>query len=163
MSTLWTHDRRFDCSQAELYRLLQTPEFEQTLGQKMELNTETMDREETSDGVRLTLRVLSNRKLPAFMHGLVGKHNGWIEIRHWRDEICGYDWEVRTLSERIPIQASGVVRVDAAGADGAVRHAEGTFEAKVPLIGRKIEGYLVQRTDLAFDTSAGILRNMLSG
>ncbi|MBR58306.1 MAG: hypothetical protein CMH54_09825 [Myxococcales bacterium] len=161
MSTLWTHSRRFDCSQEELYRLLLSPEFDQILGKKLDLHTEILRQEDTAAGSKLTLEVRSNRKLPGFMRSLVGKHNGWYEVRQWKEELCGYEWEVRPLSEKIPVLATGVVRVDADSSGNAIRYAEGTFEAKIPLIGRKIEGYLVQRTNLAFDTSAEILVNLL--
>jgi hypothetical protein len=84
----------------------------------------------------------------------------WVEVAHWHQDEMTWHWHIEPEVAAHLLEAHGVTRVEADG-DGALRAIEGHVKVKVPLYGGKVEGWVVEGLEHAYEEEAERLATWL--
>lgn len=119
-------------------------------------------RKETPDGIEWQFRVKKSGELPgAIKKVLKGDSFGWQETsRLVRKENCIY-WEILPLSTLIKFHGEGVWRLTPAK-EGCTRVIEGKVTVEIPLVGKIVEGFIVNELVKGYEIEPSIQEQFYS-
>lgn len=84
----------------------------------------------------------------------------WVEVAEWHEEEMTWYWHVEPEVAAHLLQAEGSTKLSPSDG-GTVRSIEGHVKVKVPLYGGKVEGWVVEGLEHAYDEEAQRLANWL--
>jgi Protein of unknown function (DUF2505) len=85
----------------------------------------------------------------------------WIEHATWAPEKRAWEWTIEPLAAGEMLKAAGRIEVEA-GPGGTLRTVLGTVKVAVPIFGGRVEGWIVDGLERAYDEEAERLRRWLS-
>mgnify|MGYP001251758712 CR=1 FL=1 len=151
----------FDCSAERLYGLLLDPDFDAQLIKSIGTSCEELDREEREGETFLKLSFDVDRDIPSFVRKLAGDNTRWLETRLWKHSDRMNEWSIEfgALANRVDLK--GTFKILEKGDGGSTRMIEGTAKVRIPLVGSKVESFIVDQTQDTFDQSAVFIRDWL--
>jgi Protein of unknown function (DUF2505) len=84
----------------------------------------------------------------------------WIEHATWRPDERKWSWTIEPLVAKEMLAASGRIEIIRNGSR-TVRVVVGEVKVKVPIVGGKVESWIVQGLERAYDEEARVLRKYL--
>ena len=159
MSSKLYIEQRFSCSPATLVGLLADDSFDEKLMAYLEIKREVLDASEEGGVIRRKLRLTPPTSLPGFMKKLV-KSGAYIENRSWDTERAECGWTIDMSSAKVGV--SGVVTVVSDGASGSKRVNDGTVDIRIPLVGGKVEKFIIKQTEDSFAKAAEFISSYIA-
>jgi hypothetical protein len=121
-----------------------------------------LSQEERSDGtVERKIRCVLDIDITGVARSFIGDGDpAWIEIAVWDPETSTWSWEIDPEVGGDLLQANGTISLEPDG-DKTVRRVEGTVKVRVPLYGGKVEGWIVEGLERAYEEEAERLAEWL--
>lgn len=122
---------------------------------------EILERRETDDEIVRVIRVSPARDLPGFIRAITGASLSYTETSRL-DRAAGIattEVEPQTLSSRIEMR--GTHRLEVVDADHFRRVFAGHIDARVPLVGRRIERAVLADMEESYKTGAALTQGFL--
>ena len=85
----------------------------------------------------------------------------WVEVAEWHEPDMTWRWHVEPEVAANLLEAHGTTVLSAADGGGTVRTIEGEVKVKVPFYGGKVEGWVVEGLEHAYDEEAERLTDWL--
>lgn len=85
----------------------------------------------------------------------------WIEVAVWDEDRSIWDWHIEPEVAGELLEAQGTTELKES-AEGTVRVILGTVRVKVPLYGGKVEGWIIDGLESAYDEEAQRLADWLT-
>ncbi|MGH2788316.1 MAG: DUF2505 domain-containing protein [Actinomycetota bacterium] len=123
-----------------------------------------LEQENLADGVvRRRVRCVLDIDISGPAKKFIGDSDpAWIEHATWAPDEHAWGWTIEPLAADELLKASG--RIDLApGGEGTVRTVLGTVKVSIPIVGGKVEGWIVDGLERAYREEASHLRRWLSG
>lgn len=137
---LLQHEIHYDASPDEVFEMLADPEFRTAVCEAQQVVSQDVTIERQGDGFRLVCdQVQRTAGLPSFAKKFAGDTTRAIQREDWADSSGG-DLEIDTPGK--PSHLSGTITLEPTDT-GTVETVELEVKVKVPLIGGKLEGLLV--------------------
>jgi len=141
---------RYDRTVDDLFALVTDPEFLKRRAEAAGEKNVAIKLER--DGSRLTIRIERDveRKLPAFMKKIFSATNHIVDVQTWNisGEVKTSDWTVELVGQR-RVEIRGRLSL-APAPPGACDYTEAfSVAVKIPLIGGRVEKYVVGETESA--------------
>ncbi len=146
-------EHTFACSAQTLVGLLSDPEFDAKLMAAIHIGREVLEHQTTPTGSRSRLKMTPPTSLPGFMQGMV-KSNHYGEAREWFVADMRCEWRIEPSFAADKVDIKGTVKVVPVTATTCKRIVDGTFSVKVPLLGGKIEAFIIKQTEDTFEKVA---------
>ncbi|MGI8775012.1 MAG: DUF2505 domain-containing protein [Actinomycetota bacterium] len=77
----------------------------------------------------------------------------WVEVARWIPAEMAWIWEIEPEVGGDLLEAQGRILIEKAG-KGALRRVEGDIKVKVPLYGGRVEGWIADGLETAYDEEA---------
>ena len=151
----------FPCHPSKLYQLVSDPQFDAGLLNAIEVDSELLEREDTSVGFTARYRFCPRRKMPALMKKTVGKTMEWIEERAWNHEGLSHRWTIMPGVGSGRTEIFGTYQITETEDGFSKRQIEGSFSVRAPLVGGSIERFILQQTTDAFERGAQYILSYL--
>src|SRR5690606_20319728 len=116
----------------------------------------------TDDGKKLRLKMSPQTELPGFMKKVVSGRNDYQEVRTWSRKKLGNTWEIEPTFGGGKVDIKGTLTIKPKGDKQCVRLIEGDFKVGIPLIGKKIESFIIKQTEESFQRNAKFVRQYIS-
>ena len=144
-------ENNFNISAQRLVELLLDKEFEDGLWDAVGFtNVEILELKQEEGRRFRKAKVTPSTDLPGFLKKVVGGATGYYEVTDWDIKARVNRWNTY-LSERMPgVNISGTFIVHEAGEGKCRRVAEGEVNVRLPLIGKKIEEFLINETKKSY-------------
>ena len=139
-----------DAYNAELYRRLQMKE------------RTVLEQKETPEGRSWVVRVIPSRDLPGFMKKIVGGDFGYIERTTFTRDKNRLDIKIEPTMMKERTRIGGVYTIDPYAPGKLRRTFKGTVTVDLPLVGKKIEGVIIDDMQKSYATAAGVTREWLA-
>ena len=163
MATKMHIEDHFDCSAQELYDMLADDDFDTELMAAIKVGKELIDSEERPEGPWLKIRLSPDTQdLPGFMRKVVGEKNAYVEERAWNKKTLSNTWTIIPDFSVGKVSIGGTFTIKDAGAGKCVRVVEGDFSIKVPLLGGKIEKFIIKQTEETFRKNTAHCKQVLA-
>ena len=119
-------------------------------------------REEADGRVHRRVRCVLDIKLSGAAKRLLGDSDpAWIEEAVWHPEEHRWEWVIHPEVAEELLDANGVIHID--DSDGGTnRIVAGRVKVKVPLYGGRVEGWIVEGIEHAYDAEATRLAEWLA-
>ena len=117
------------------------------------IGKETLEYKETEQGAKLRVRLRPDTALPGFMKKIVGNRNEYEEVREWDKSKLGNHWTIDPSFPIGKIDIQGTLTIKDSGDHQCTRVVEGTFSVGIPLVGGKIEKFIIGQTEDSFKKS----------
>jgi hypothetical protein len=160
MTTPMHAEHTFACSAQTLVGLLSNPDFDIKLMAALRIGREVIEFQETPTGHRARLKLSPPTSLPGFMQSLV-KSNHYGEAREWFVSDLRCDWRIEPAFAADKVDIKGVLKVVPTGDTSCKRIVDGTFSVRLPLIGGKVEAFIIKQTQDTFDQVAQFIHGYL--
>lgn len=123
---------------------------------------EVLDQQERSDGtvLRRTRCVLDVQITGTAEKFLGNQRPAWIEEAVWHPDRMEWTWKIHPEVAGELLDAKGTISIQDDG-EAAVRTVAGTVKVKVPLYGSKVEGWIVNGIEAAYEEEADRLADWL--
>ena len=151
----------FPCSADTLYALVIDPDFDAAMLGAMRMAFSLLEQVHHDTGFDVRLSMRPQRDLPGFVRKVIGDRMEWLEERRWVHAQRGHDWEIRPQAARGRVSAQGIYRITAEGEGRCIRRLSGDFEVRLPVVGPRLEAFLVRQTEESFEASATFIRARL--
>lgn len=153
----------FSAAPQEIASALLDPSFQASLSDIGSLADRTVLSQEEKDG-RIVRRVRC--VLDIDIKGPAQKFLGeadpaWVEVAEWHDEEMTWRWHVEPEVAAHLLEARGTMKITPADEGGTLRSIEGDVKVKVPFYGGKVEGWVVEGLEHAYDEEAQRLADWL--
>jgi hypothetical protein len=114
-----------------------------------------LSQEEESDGrVHRRVRCVLDLNLSGVAKSLLGNSDpAWIEEAIWHPEKTRWEWVIHPEVAKELLDAKGTIGIRDSD-DGTKRIVAGTVKVKVPVYGSKVEGWIVNGIERAYDEEA---------
>ena len=121
-----------------------------------------LSQEEQDDGTVLRrVRCVLDLDIKGVARSFIGDGDpAWVEVAVWHPDSTTWTWTIEPELGEDLLEASGTVTLEPDG-DDTVRRVEGKVKVKVPLYGGKVEGWIVDGLERAYDEEAGRLSEWL--
>lgn len=121
-----------------------------------------LEQESLTDGtVRRRVRCVLGIDVSGPARKFIGDADpAWIEHAIWRPGEHRWEWTIEPLVAEDLLKASGQIELAPTG-DGTVRTVLGEVKVGVPIVGGRVEGWIVEGLERAYDEEARVLRNRL--
>ncbi len=142
---------------------LNDPKLNKMLEEGLSFDERTLtSRKEKPDGIEWQFMVKKSGELPAAIKKVIkGDSFGWQEIsRLVRAENCIY-WEIVSTSKLLKFHGEGVWRLTPEK-QGCVRMIEGTVTVDIPLLGKIVEGFIVNELVKSYEIEPSIQEEFYS-
>lgn len=154
----------FSAEPAEVANALLDPAFQASLADIGSLADRTVISQD-KEGTRVVRRVRC--VLDVDVKGPAQKFLGnsdpaWVEVAEWHEEEMTWHWHIEPEVAAHLLEARGTTTISASEDGGALRRIEGHVKVKVPLYGGKVEGWVVEGLEHAYDEEAERLADWLS-
>ncbi len=151
---------RFPASPDEVVALILDPAVQQRMYRELGYTGWSEERKETGGSLERVLRVQPPVALPGFVRKAFGDNAGYREHQVWAPDRRSYTWKVVfALSDRIEFSGTCTF-ADADG--GCVRRIQGEARARVPLIGGRLEAFVVGEAETSEHRAARWMADYLS-
>ena len=163
MSSKMRIEDTFNCSAQKLYDMLADDAFDTELMKAIEIGKELIEKEDRAEGPYYKIRLSpSTEDLPKFMAKAVGNKSAYVEERAWNASKRSNTWKIIPDFSVGKVNIEGTLSIKPAGEDKCVRVVEGEFTVKVPLIGGKIEKYIIKQTEETFEKNTAYCNKYLA-
>ncbi|MFP5298170.1 MAG: DUF2505 domain-containing protein [Actinomycetota bacterium] len=85
----------------------------------------------------------------------------WVEVARWDPEAMVWEWHIEPEIAADLLEARGTTELKPSK-NGTIRHVTGKVRVKVPLYGGKVEGWIVDGLESAYDEEAQRLADWLA-
>lgn len=136
---------------------LNDPKLNKMLEEGLSFEERTLtSRKESPEGIEWHFRVKKSGELPAAIKKIIkGDSFGWQEIsRFVRKENCIH-WQILPESKLIKFHGEGVWRL-LAQSKGCKRIIEGKVTVEIPLVGKLVEGFIVNELVKSYEVEPSI-------
>jgi hypothetical protein len=122
-----------------------------------------LSQKEEADGrVHRRVRCVLDINLPGAAKPLLGDSDpAWIEESIWHPEKSRWEWVIHPEVAKELLDAKGTIRIHASD-DGTSRIVAGHVKVKVPIYGARVEGWIVEGIEHAYDEEATRLAEWLA-
>jgi Protein of unknown function (DUF2505) len=111
-------------------------------------------REEADGRLHRRVRCVLDINVSGVAKSLLGNTDpAWIEEAIWHPEKSRWDWVIHPEVAKELLDAKGTIGIRDPG-DGTQRTVAGTVKVKVPVYGGKVEGWIVDGIERAYDEEA---------
>ncbi len=151
----------FPCSPEELTPIFDSPAFHERMAQRSAVVRELIEERDESDASVSRWRVTAKREIPAAMAKMIGSKHIVYEQESRRDKASGVlHWTITpmVLADKFSGAGTTIVRATAGGCERVI---EGELTVKVPLLGKKMEGKLVENVQESYAKAAEIALELL--
>lgn len=116
---------------------------------------ELLSQEEIGDGkVKRRVRCVLDIELNPTVRRLIGDGDpAWIEESIWHPDRLQWEWDIHPEIGGELLSAKGTIDIESSG-DKAARHVRGHVKVRVPLYGGKVEGWIVDGLEAAYEEEA---------
>ncbi len=161
MSQLFDIQDTFPATVEAVVNLILDTDIQQRMYRELGYRKWTEERRETTQGLERTLTIQPPVALPGFIRKAFGDNAGYREHQTWDADRRRYTWKVVfDLSDRLTF--SGECTFQSAPS-GCVRRITGEARARIPLIGRRLEAYVVSEAEKSEHGSARWMAEHLAG
>ncbi|GAB4300220.1 MAG: hypothetical protein Kow0090_15650 [Myxococcota bacterium] len=145
-------ENEFDISADRLVELLLDDGFERGLWDSIGFSDVEILELKKEEGRRYRkAKVTPQTELPGFLKKVVGGASGYYEITDWDIKKRVNKWKTY-LSEKMPgVNIAGDFFVEDLGGGRCKRVVDGEVDVKLPLIGKKIEEFLIKETEKSYE------------
>ena len=153
----------FDASSDEVAEALLDEGFQDSLHDLGSLEVrEVLDQQERKDGtvLRRTRCVLDVQITGAAQKFLGDQRPAWVEEAVWDPAQMSWSWTIVPEIAAELLDARGTISIDDDG-EAATRTVAGSVKVKVPLYGSKVEGWIVDGIEAAYEEEADRLAEWL--
>lgn len=113
-------------------------------------------RQEEGNELLRTVRIVPRVDLPLFVRKALGDTSAYRERQRWDEARRGYHWALQfDISNRLALEGECTLTDDDRG--GCVRRIWGEARAAIPIVGGKLESYLVEETLRSLRAEAAML------
>ena len=141
MSKRFDIEDSFPATPDQVVGLILDTDTQQRMYQSLGYQEWSEERKEKGERLERVLTIQPPVALPAFVRKAFGDNAGYREYQTWAPDRLSYTWKVVfALSSRL--EFSGTCTFRSSG-DGCVRRIIGDAHARVPLIGGRLEAYVV--------------------
>jgi Protein of unknown function (DUF2505) len=121
-----------------------------------------LSQEERPDGtVERRIRCVLDINVSGVAKSFIGDGDpAWVEVAIWDPETHTWDWEIEPEVAQDLLQASGRIILESDG-DATNRVVEGKVKVRIPLYGGKVEGWIVDGLERAYQEEAERLNEWL--
>jgi hypothetical protein len=122
-----------------------------------------LSQKEEADGrVHRRVRCVLDINLPGAAKRLLGDSDpAWIEEAIWHPEESRWEWVIHPEVAKELLDATGTIRIHDSD-DGTNRTVAGQVKVKVPVYGGRVEGWIVEGIEHAYDEEATRLAEWLA-
>lgn len=152
----------FDCTPADLWALLDDPEFDRLLEERSHVRRVELSREERGDVVHSVQECTSLHELPGFARKVLGASQLVYEQHSELDRATGtLSWSVvpRVIADRVT--ARGQTRVFQEGTH-TIREVHGDIDVRVRFVGSQLEALLQKLVERSYNNAADTMRELLA-
>lgn len=154
------HELAYDASPDEVYEMLADPAFRERVSAALDVVSADVAIDRRDEGFSLVNdQVQRTGELPAFARTFTGETTRAIQIEEWPDSTGG---TVRIDAPGKPSSIVGTIALVPAGT-GTTEVVELDVKVKVPLVGGKLEGLLVDRLHDGMDIEQKVGQAWLKG
>ncbi len=156
----FSHQMTYDASPDAVAAMLADPAFREQVCEAMHASRHVVSVEGTGTGMRVVVdQTQPARGMPAFAKKVVGEEIQIVQRETWTGALTA------TLALETPGKPGGFAGTLALAADGdrTVETVVGEAKVKVPLIGAKLEGLVVDLLTTALRTEERVGRTWLAG
>ena len=146
----------FDHSPDEVARATLDLDYQHSLKDLESLESrELLSQEERTDGVVVRqTRCVLDIQITGMAKSFIGDGDpAWVEEATWDESALRWDWVIIPEVAKDLLQAAGTISLHANG-EGTERVVEGEVKVKVPLYGGKVEGWVVEGIEHAYEEEA---------
>jgi hypothetical protein len=150
------HD--FDTDVPTFWRLFFHEPFNVAVYERIGIKERTkLEWKEDEKGIFFSVRIIPKRELPGFIKKFVSGDFGYVESSTYHRAANTLDVKIvpTMMSERVKI--SGLFTVKELAPGKVRRTFEGEVGVSIPLLGGKIESYIVDDTKKGYDTAAQVM------
>ncbi len=143
---------RFPAPPEEVVALILDTAVQQRMYRELGYVSWSEERTEREEGLERVLTIQPPVALPGFVRKAFGDNAGYREYQTWAADRRSYRWRVVfVLSDRL--EFSGTCTFAPSG-DGCVRHILGDAQARIPMIGGRLEAFVVGEAEKSERRSA---------
>lgn len=115
---------------------------------------ELLSQEKKGDTVVHRVRCVLDIELNSTVRRLVGDGDpAWIEESTWHPDQMRWEWDIHPEIGGELLSAKGTIDLEEDG-DKTARHVRGQVKVRVPLYGGKVEGWIVEGLERAYEEEA---------
>lgn len=152
---------RFECSAKTLLELILDSTHDDAAMEAIGMRRELVEERETAKGKIEVVKITPSSDLPAFMKKVVGGSNSYVETREWDYEKMVNRWSEKTGFAQDKVDIRGTFTIRPSGDTTCIRAVDGDVTVRVPLIGKKIEGFIIDSTKETFRKSTAFTKRWL--
>ena len=152
----------FDVDLERLADALLDAEFQETLHDITALSDrEVLSQEEEGGLIVRRVRCVLDIDVDGIARKFIGDSDpAWIEVGEWHPENAVWRWHIEPEAAADLLQASGETHL-IESKNGTIRKVIGTVKVKVPLYGGRVEGWIIDGLERAYDEEAERLEKWL--
>lgn len=123
---------------------------------------EVLSQEEGGSGVVRRTRCVLDIDISGPAKRFIGDGDpAWVEVAEWDAERMVWEWHIEPEVAAELLEARGTTELTASSG-GTIRHVTGKVRVKVPLYGGKVEGWIIEGLESAYDEEAQLLADWLA-
>lgn len=124
---------------------------------------EVLLQEDKGDKVLRHTRCLLDIEISGMARKFVGNGDpAWVEVATWHPDISTWEWHIEPEVSAELLDAKGQTELHPSDSGGTLRIVTGTVKVRVPLYGGKVEGWIVDGLQKAYDEEAERLAKWLA-
>lgn len=120
-----------------------------------------LERREEGDTIRWKVRIMPKRDLPGFVQKIVGGDLGYVEISTWSRKDNKIDVRVEPTLMKEKTKIHGIYTLTPIGPGRVRRVFEGDLSVSIPLVGGKIEGFIISDMEKSYQVAAQVTAEWL--
>lgn len=158
----YTIEDNFDVSAARFWDVFFDPEFDAALWPALDIDREVLRFDRSGEGSALEihreLRLTPRREIPRMLRSFVTSAVSYVQKDHFRarDNLIETRTTPNFMADRI--DNHGVFRLEVLGENRVKRIWTGHCSAKVPLVGGKVEAFLVEQIRDSYRKTTDFMR-----
>jgi|SRR5690606_20441019 len=158
----YTIEDIFDVSATRFWDVFFDPAFDAALWPALDIDCEVLRFDRTGEGpaleIRRELRLTPRREIPRMLRSFVTSAVSYVQSDHFRarDNLIETRTTPNFMADRI--DNHGVFRLDVLGESRVKRIWNGHCSAKVPLVGGKVESFLVDQIRDSYRKTTDFMR-----
>ena len=152
MAKIFDIEETFPATVEEVVALILDTETQAKMYRELGYQSWKEERTESDKGLQRVLAIQPPVALPGFIRKAFGDNAGYREHQTWDPGRRSYRWKVVfDLTDRIEFSGDCTFEQTASG---CVRRIKGEAQARIPLIGSRLEAYVVGEAEKSEHTSA---------